>query len=102
MLRAGVRAADLFDTAVAAVREAGIPPYHRHHCGHGIGLAGYEYPLIEPGSHAILETGSCLCVETPFYEIGWGGMMVEDLVVIEENGFRPLSTPDRSLTIIGA
>lgn len=101
-VRAGARAASLFETAVAAVRDAGIPTYNRHHCGHGIGLAGYEHPLIEPGSNAILEAGTCLCVETPFYEIGWGGMMVEELVVVEEHGYRPLSTLDRSLAVIEA
>lgn len=101
-LGVGVRAADLFDTAVAAVRDAGIATYQRHHCGHGIGLAGYEFPLIQPAGAAVLEAGMCLCVETPFYEIGWGGMMVEDLVVVDENGYRSLSTLDRSLTVIGA
>lgn len=44
----------------------------------------------------------CLCVETLFYEIGRGSMKVEDLVAVEENGHRPLSSLDRSLTVIDA
>jgi Xaa-Pro aminopeptidase len=40
------------------------------------------------------------CFETPYYEIGWGGMMVEDTLVITERGCELLSVSDRSLRVI--
>ena len=38
-----------------------------------------------------------LCVETPYYEIGWGGMMVEDMIVVGERGAECLTTLPREL-----
>lgn len=102
LLRAGVAVSDIFNAGVLGVRSNGIDDYQRHHCGHGIGLAGYEYPLIAADSNAVLEQNMSLCLETPFYEIGWGGMMVEDTVILTEHGFDSLSTLGHDLTIIEA
>ncbi|MBH5371594.1 M24 family metallopeptidase [Bradyrhizobium glycinis] len=43
------------------------------------------------------QTGMCLCVETRFYELGWGGMMIEDTICVTENGFDPITTIPRRL-----
>ncbi len=98
--RAGVSAAALFDVAVATVEERGLAPYRRHHCGHGIGLAVYEQPIVAPGSDVPVAPRATLCLETPYYELGWGGMMVEDTVVVTENGYEPLTTTDRGLRVV--
>ena len=42
------------------------------------------------------------CFETPYYEVGWGGMMVEDLVLITDGGLRVLTDADRSLRVVPA
>lgn len=98
-IKAGVEAELLFETAVETVKKAGIPGYRRHHCGHGLGIGGYEDPIIAAGVGSKLEAGLCLCVETPYYELGWGGMMVEDTVIVTENGYEPLSTLSRELIV---
>lgn len=98
--RPGVSAGKLFEVAVTEVEGHGLTPYRRHHCGHGIGLNAYEPPIIGPGGDQALEAGMVLCLETPYYELGWGGMMVEDTVLITENGCELLSVSDRSLRII--
>jgi Xaa-Pro aminopeptidase len=82
----GAKPSEIFRAAVQSVREEGIPHYQRHHTGHGIGIEEYDPPLIGPNVHTPLEEGMILCFETPYYEIGWGGPMVEDIVVI---GNRP-------------
>jgi len=82
----GAKPSEIFRAAVQSVREEGIPHYQRHHTGHGIGIEGYDPPLIGPNVHTPLEEGMILCFETPYYEIGWGGPMIEDIVVI---GNRP-------------
>ncbi len=99
ILRAGVRARDLFATAVAAVRAAGMPHYDRINVGHGIGLAGdgYDAPLLAPGDDTELEAGTVLCVETPYYELGFGGLQAEDMVVVTETGHEPLTHLPRGL-----
>jgi Xaa-Pro aminopeptidase len=98
--RPGTRAVDLFNIAVDIVRKVGIPTYRRHHCGHAIGTEVYEAPIIAPGWPELLQPGMTFCFETPYYLTGWGGMMVEDMVVITDGGCRMLSHSDRSLRII--
>jgi Xaa-Pro aminopeptidase len=89
--RPGISAGELFDVAVAAVEAHGLAPYRRHHCGHAIGREMYERPIISPRAEETLREGMCFCLETPFYELGWGGMIVEDMVVVTNNGARRLS-----------
>lgn len=96
-VRCGAKVRDVYLAAVNATRGAGIPSYRRHHCGHGIGLSGYDYPLINEASEALLADGMCLCVETPFYELGWGGMMIEDTIRVTDKGFDPITTIPRQL-----
>lgn len=100
--RPGVTAGQVFDGAVAAVQAGGISPYRRHHCGHGIGQSVYEVPIIAPGVDTVLAEGMTFCFETPFYEVGWGGMMVEDLVCLTRDGLRVLTGSDRSLRVVPA
>jgi Xaa-Pro aminopeptidase len=100
LARPGVRAQDVFRVAVDEVERLGLAPYRRHHCGHGIGLNPYEAPIINPATAQELEAGMVFCFETPYYEIGWGGMMVEDTLVITERGCELLSVSDRSLRVI--
>jgi Xaa-Pro aminopeptidase len=93
-------ARELFDIAVEAVEARGLSPYRRHHCGHGIGSEVYEPPIIGPSSDIPLRAGMTFCFETPYYELGWGGMMVEDTVVITETGSEMLTRSDRTLRVI--
>lgn len=94
--RPGAIAADVFSVMVQAVRE-GIPHYQRNHTGHGIGLAMYDAPSIAPGNDTVLEAGMVLCLETPYYEIGWGGIMLEETILIGENETVCLSGGPREL-----
>ncbi len=97
MIKPGVVASDVFDRAIDVVRTSGLPGYERNHCGHGIGLRAHEFPLIGPGSTTALEAGMVLCLETPYYEIGWGGMMVEDTVIVTDSGYELLTESSREL-----
>lgn len=100
-MKPGVPVGEIFDTAVRVTREAGIPHYQRHHVGHGIGLETYDPPTITPGNRALLEPGMVFCVETPYYEHGWGGVQVEDAVEITATGARRLTRSSQDLQIIG-
>jgi Xaa-Pro aminopeptidase len=101
--RPGITGAELFDIAVQAVQDNGGPaPYRRQHCGHGIGMSTYEPVLIRPGSQNQLRPGMVFCYETPYYELGWGGMMVEDTLVVTDTGYRMLTGNNRDLIVIDA
>jgi Xaa-Pro aminopeptidase len=99
-VRPGARAADLFNLAIAAAREAGLPGYRRHHCGHGIGLEIYEPPMIGPANDVFLERDMVLCLETPFYEVGWGGILTEDTLVVTDDGSERFTTSARDLRVV--
>lgn len=100
MIRPGVTTRELFEAAVTAVHEAGLPSYQRQHCGHGIGLAIYDPPLVHSGQDVVIEEGMVFCLETPYYRAGWGGMIVEDTVVVTADGCRELSVTTRDLRVV--
>jgi Xaa-Pro aminopeptidase len=101
-IRPGVAACEVFQLAVDGVRRAGIPSYDRSHVGHGIGIAGagYDLPSLAPSDETLLEPGMVLCVETPYIEVGYGGLQVEDMIVVTEAGYRPLTHLERQLQVV--
>ena len=101
VVRPGITAGDVFEETCRAVREAGLPEYKRTHVGHAIGLEVYETPLLGPGEQTVLEPGMVFEVETPYYEIGFAGVQVEDTVVVRERGVEVLSTLSRDIETVG-
>ncbi len=94
----GILASDLFTVAVYTVRKGALPDYQRTHCGHGIGIAAHEFPTLNAANRdVVVEEGMVFCVETPYYEVGWGGMMVEDMIVIRRDGPELLTKLPREL-----
>ncbi len=71
--------------------DAGYKENFGHSLGHGIGLAVHEFPRVGPTSPDILEESMVFSVEPGIYLSGWGGVRIEDLVVLEESGARSLS-----------
>jgi len=61
-----------------------------HGTGHGIGLDVHEPPLLDTGSGELV-VGDCLTIEPGLYSQALGGIRVEDMVVVEENGCRNLN-----------
>lgn len=89
-IRPGLRCADLFRLAVETVRREGLADYQRGHVGHGIGINNYDAPDLSPTSDEVLEEGMVLCVETPYYELGWAGLQLENTVVVRAGGAESL------------
>ena len=100
-MRPGVPVNQIFETAMRVTRANGMPHYERHHVGHGIGLEPYDPPTINAAASMPLEPGMVFCVETPYYEHGWGGVQVEDAVEITATGVRKLTQSSQELAILG-
>ncbi|MBZ9965896.1 M24 family metallopeptidase [Mesorhizobium sp. BR1-1-2] len=100
VIRPGLRAAMLFEEVMNVVRREGIAHYKRDHVGHGIGLDGYDAPILSASSPETLEEGMVLCVETPYYEIGRWGLQVEDMLVVRERGAERLMTTSGELMMV--
>ena len=96
----GVPVSRIFEIGVRVTRERGLPHYERHHVGHGIGLEPYDPPTINAATATPLEPGMVFCVETPYYEHGWGGVQVEDAVEITASGVRRMTQSSQDLIVI--
>jgi Xaa-Pro dipeptidase len=73
---------------------AGLGEYYPHITGHGIGLRYHEWvPMLMPGATGVLATGMYMAVEPGVYIPGFGGIRIEDNVLVGETGPVPLSTP---------
>ncbi len=67
-----------------------------HGLGHGIGLAVHEGPRLSPLSTSVLEPGMVVTVEPGIYIADWGGVRIENLVVVREYGAEVLNVLDTS------
>lgn len=90
LVRPGVTLSSIYAAAVAVARRS-IPGFQRHHCGHTIGLRPYDGSLVSANDATVLEAGVVLNIEVPYYELGWGGLQVEQTVVVETDGHRRLT-----------
>lgn len=100
MMRPGTVAKDVFNAAVQAVIDAGIPTYKRQHVGHGIGIEYYDLPVLNPASDTVLEAGMVFEVETPYYRMGVGGAFIEDTVIVRENGPEIITKLSRDMIVV--
>jgi Xaa-Pro dipeptidase len=100
LMRPGTPARAVFEAAVAGTRAGGIPHYDRHHVGHGIGLDVYDLPILNATTETPLEAGMVFEVETPYYELGFGGVQVEDTVLVTDQGCKLLTMSSRELFVI--
>ncbi len=91
-IRAGVACTVPDQTARKALAASGMDEYFTHSLGHGVGLAIHEEPRLSRLSKRTLAAGNVVTVEPGVYFPGSGGIRVEDMVVVEENGARVISS----------
>ena len=94
-IRPGVESTHPDGVARQIIREAGFGEYFGHGLGHGVGLAAHERPRLGPQRPERLKKGMVVTVEPGIYLPGKGGVRLEEMVVIEDDGFR-LLTKNRS------
>jgi Xaa-Pro aminopeptidase len=109
LIRAGARVDDIFHAVMDSVRANGIEHYRRHHVGHGIGIEVYDSPIIGPaGPSDIFKEGSAgstleenmvICLEVPYYELGFGGLQIEDTLRVTRDGYERLTTISQELYV---
>lgn len=73
------------------IAEAGYGDNFGHSLGHGVGLAIHENPRVSPKSTDLLDLNTVFTVEPGIYISGWGGVRIEDIVILGDNGATPLS-----------
>ena len=73
------------------IAEAGYGDNFGHSLGHGVGLEIHENPRVGPRSPDVLGLNTVFTVEPGIYLSGWGGIRIEDIVILREDGAVPLS-----------
>ena len=77
---------------------AGYGQYFGHGLGHGVGLNVHDAgPRLAPTEQKVLPVGAVVTVEPGIYIPGWGGVRIEDIVVVEAGGARVLTRSPKEL-----
>jgi Xaa-Pro aminopeptidase len=91
-IKPGMTGAEADALARQVITKAGYGDAFGHSLGHGIGLVTHEKPTVGPNSTEILSEGMVFTVEPGIYISGWGGVRIEDDVVIENGKLRVISS----------
>ena len=85
-IRAGVTAASVDKVARDIITDAGYGPAFGHSLGHGVGLAVHEEPRLSARNTRKLQAEMVVTVEPGIYIPGWGGVRLENMVVVRADG----------------
>lgn len=91
----GVACQHVDNAARSRIAQGGFGRHFGHGLGHGIGLEIHEEPRMSPLSEAVLKPGMVVTVEPGVYLPGWGGVRIEDDVLITRKGCEVLTSVPR-------
>ncbi|MGL6225840.1 MAG: M24 family metallopeptidase [Thermoguttaceae bacterium] len=91
-IRPGVVAESVDRIARKIIEDAGFGGHFNHGLGHGIGLLVHESGRLSQHSQLVLQPGMIMTVEPGIYLVDWGGIRIEDDVLVTKNGFEVLSS----------
>lgn len=95
--RSGMKGFELDKVGRDIIKKAGYQKYFGHGLGHGIGLLVHDSPGINTKSQEVLKPGMVITIEPGVYIPGWGGVRIEDDVLITRNGCKVLTQIEREL-----
>lgn len=85
-IKPGITTGEIDKIAREIINKEGFGDKFIHSTGHGVGLEIHEYPSLSEGSNVTLEKGMIITVEPGIYIKGFGGIRIEDLILVTDNG----------------
>ncbi len=96
-IRPGMTGKEADEIARQVIEGAGYGDNYGHGLGHGVGLAVHEKPRLGRLSEDVLKPGMVFTIEPGIYLPGWGGVRIEDIVVMREDGVEVLTQAGKEL-----
>ena len=90
-MKSNVKAKDVDGVARKMIEAAGYGEYFVHGLGHGVGLEIHEPPTLNPSSKETLAAANVVTDEPGIYLVGYGGVRIEDTVLVRKNGAEKLT-----------
>lgn len=98
-LKDEVPAADAYFAGAKVLEGTEYLPYHYTGVGHGVGMFVHEQPFMSPGTKDIIRAGNVITVEPGIYIPGWGGVRIEDQILITKDGYENLINAPKDILI---
>ncbi len=99
-VKPGLKACEIDATARNYIESKGYGKYFTHRTGHGVGIEIHEKPYISSNSEEILTPGMIFSIEPGIYLPGVGGVRIEDLVLVTDNGCEVLNKYPKDFLVI--
>jgi Xaa-Pro aminopeptidase/Xaa-Pro dipeptidase len=100
MVKAGESCSNIDKSVRNTLKKYGLEPFFIHGTGHGLGLEIHESPRVSSQSSEILEKNMLITIEPGIYIPGWGGIRIEDTVIVKDGGCEIITHSDKNLLII--
>ena len=99
-VKPGVRLAEIDAAARDYINQTGHEEHFGHGTGHGVGLAVHEWPAVGKDSRDVAEAGMVFTIEPGIYIPEWGGVRIEDMVLVTPDGCEVLTAIPKDLMIV--
>jgi Xaa-Pro aminopeptidase len=99
-IKAGEHGRDIHFLTVESYKKRGLDEYFPHGLGHALGRVVHDGPMFSAKSPTILRAGMVGTVEPGLYIEGFGGVRIEDDIVITQNGCEILTTATKELQVV--
>ncbi|MDB5078907.1 MAG: hypothetical protein JWP00_831 [Chloroflexi bacterium] len=99
-VRPGVSASAVDRASRTVFEKAGLAEYYLHSTGHNLGREVHETPFLMPNDNSLLEAGMVLTVEPGLYFSEWGGVRIEDDLLVTPEGAEVLPRLSRELILL--
>jgi Xaa-Pro aminopeptidase len=98
-VKEGAKAKDIHMVAYSHLKSEGLSAYFNHGLGHGVGLDVHEEPYLNPQSESTLIAGDVVTIEPGVYLPGYGGVRIEDMVLVQRETGRVLTLFTKDISI---